>query len=166
MPDAGSLIPAPASLEVGTGPCFRFTPGGCLVTGPSPSPEEIALGVLAADLVGRRVGFPNDLFLGAGGDGQTVLFALDDDAGPPAADARERYPLTVTGDRIELLAPRPAGLVRGLAVVRHFVSVDGVKSLLSVMGDYKLNVLHLHLTDDQGWRIALPSRPLLTERSA
>jgi len=44
--------------------------------------------------------------------------------------------------------------------------VDLVKSVLSAMSEYKMNVLHLHLTDDQGWRIDLPCRPLLTQRSA
>jgi len=199
LPDAIPLVPAPVSLEVSGGPAFQFEPGLRLVTGSTP--EEISLGVLAADLVGRGVGFPIDLIMGAGAEGRIILLVLDQNAGPARADPAERYSLRVTEDLIELAAPRTAGLVRALAtlrqlvvgdpdgwfevpavviedaprypwrglgldVVRHFLSVDLVKRVLSSMSDYKLNMLHLHLTDDQGWRIALPTRPALTERSA
>ncbi|MDG1572372.1 family 20 glycosylhydrolase [Robiginitalea sp. M366] len=50
-----------------------------------------------------------------------------------------------------------------LDVARHFFSVEDVKKYLDVMAYYKLNVLHLHLTDDQGWRIEIKSWPRLTE---
>ncbi|WP_088341813.1 family 20 glycosylhydrolase [Robiginitalea sediminis] len=50
-----------------------------------------------------------------------------------------------------------------LDVARHFFSVEDVKKYLDVMAYYKLNVLHLHLTDDQGWRIEIKSWPKLTE---
>lgn len=50
-----------------------------------------------------------------------------------------------------------------LDVARHFFSVSDVKKYLDVMAYYKLNVLHLHLTDDQGWRIEIKSWPKLTE---
>jgi hexosaminidase len=48
-----------------------------------------------------------------------------------------------------------------LDVARHFFTVDEVKRFLDLIALYKLNVLHLHLTDDQGWRIAIGSRPRL-----
>ena len=50
-----------------------------------------------------------------------------------------------------------------LDVVRHFFEVGDVKRTLDLMALYKLNRLHLHLTDDQGWRIEIPGRPALTE---
>lgn len=53
-----------------------------------------------------------------------------------------------------------------LDVARHFQPVPRVLEVLEVMADLKLNRLHLHLTDDQGWRVALASRPLLAARSA
>jgi hexosaminidase len=53
-----------------------------------------------------------------------------------------------------------------LDVARHFQPVPRVLEVLEVMADLKLNRLHLHLTDDQGWRVQLASRPLLTVRSA
>ncbi|MEJ4088905.1 beta-N-acetylhexosaminidase [Galbibacter orientalis] len=50
-----------------------------------------------------------------------------------------------------------------LDVSRHFFSVDEIKRYIDLMASYKLNVLHLHLTDDQGWRIEIKSWPKLTE---
>jgi hexosaminidase len=50
-----------------------------------------------------------------------------------------------------------------LDVARHFFSVEDVKTLIDQISRYKLNVLHLHLADDQGWRIEIKSWPKLTE---
>ncbi|MGQ7870987.1 beta-N-acetylhexosaminidase [Sunxiuqinia sp. sy24] len=50
-----------------------------------------------------------------------------------------------------------------LDVARHFLGVDDVKHYLDLMAYYKFNVMHLHLTDDQGWRIEIKSWPKLTE---
>ncbi len=49
-----------------------------------------------------------------------------------------------------------------LDVARHFFSVDDVKRLIDIMAYYKYNTLHLHLSDDQGWRIEIKSWPKLT----
>lgn len=49
-----------------------------------------------------------------------------------------------------------------LDVSRHFFGVDVVKRLIDQMSAYKLNRLHLHLSDDQGWRIEIKSWPKLT----
>ncbi|MEM6348200.1 MAG: family 20 glycosylhydrolase [Bacteroidota bacterium] len=50
-----------------------------------------------------------------------------------------------------------------LDVARHFFSVDEVKRFIDQIATYKLNTLHLHLSDDQGWRIEIKSWPKLTE---
>jgi hexosaminidase len=50
-----------------------------------------------------------------------------------------------------------------LDVARHFFGVEDVKRYIDLMATYKLNVLHLHLSDDQGWRIEIKSWPKLTE---
>ncbi|SDD73704.1 beta-N-acetylhexosaminidase [Pedobacter soli] len=47
-------------------------------------------------------------------------------------------------------------------VSRTFYGVEVMKKYMDVMALYKLNVLHLHLTDDQGWRIEIKKYPLLT----
>lgn len=53
-----------------------------------------------------------------------------------------------------------------LDVSRHFFSVEDVKAYIDKMSEYKFNVLHWHLTDDQGWRIEIKSLPKLTEIGA
>ncbi len=50
-----------------------------------------------------------------------------------------------------------------LDVARHFIAVEDVKFYIDQMASLKLNYLHLHLTDDQGWRIEIKSWPKLTE---
>jgi hexosaminidase len=70
-------------------------------------------------------------------------------------------PWTVPGVRID---DRPRFRWRGahLDVSRHFFSVAEVKRYIDLISQYKVNVLHLHLSDDQGWRIAIDSWPRLT----
>ncbi|MDM4766202.1 family 20 glycosylhydrolase [Pelomonas sp. SE-A7] len=53
-----------------------------------------------------------------------------------------------------------------LDVSRHFFSVAEVKAFIDQMARYKFNLLHWHLTDDQGWRIEIKSLPRLTEVGA
>lgn len=48
-------------------------------------------------------------------------------------------------------------------VSRHFFDMDMVKKYLDVMEIHKLNTLHWHLTDDQGWRVEIKKYPKLTE---
>ncbi|SBT45863.1 family 20 glycosylhydrolase [Micromonospora auratinigra] len=60
---------------------------------------------------------------------------------------------------------RPRFPYRGamLDVARHFFSVEDVLRVVDHLARYKLNHLHLHLTDDQGWRIAVDAWPRLAE---
>jgi hexosaminidase len=51
-----------------------------------------------------------------------------------------------------------------LDVSRHFFAVDEVKRYIDLMALHKLNRLHLHLADDQGWRVEIKSWPNLTAR--
>lgn len=59
-------------------------------------------------------------------------------------------------------APRFAWRGMMLDVARHFFGVDDVKRLIDLMALHKLNRLHLHLADDQGWRIEIARWPNLT----
>jgi hexosaminidase len=63
------------------------------------------------------------------------------------------------------IADRPRFAWRGfmLDVARHFFGVADVCRVIDHLAAYKLNVLHLHLSDDQGWRIAVDAWPRLTE---
>ena len=49
-----------------------------------------------------------------------------------------------------------------LDVARHFFTIDEVKRYIDYLAFYKMNVLHLHLSDDQGWRIEMKKWPRLT----
>ena len=49
---------------------------------------------------------------------------------------------------------------------RHFFDVSVVKKYIDLLAFYKMNVLHWHLTEDQGWRLAIDKYPKLTEISA
>ena len=62
------------------------------------------------------------------------------------------------------ITDRPRFAWRGamLDVARHFFTVKEVKQYIDFLAMYKMNVLHLHLSDDQGWRIQIDSRPALT----
>ncbi|MEV6674881.1 beta-N-acetylhexosaminidase [Streptomyces sp. NPDC051162] len=53
-----------------------------------------------------------------------------------------------------------------LDVARHFMPKDGVLRYIDLLAAHKLNVLHLHLTDDQGWRLEIEAFPRLTEVGA
>jgi hexosaminidase len=70
----------------------------------------------------------------------------------------------------------PAGSIRDaprfewrgamLDVARHFFPVEDVKSVVDLLASYKMNRLHLHLSDDQGWRIEIAAHPELTDIGA
>lgn len=63
---------------------------------------------------------------------------------------------------------KPAFAHRGLLLdcCRHFFSAETVKKYIDLLSFYKMNVLHWHLTEDQGWRIEIDAYPKLTEIGA
>ena len=99
---------------------------------------------------------PSGLFYGV----QTIRQLL-----PPSVEHRAALNrrLWMPGVRITD-TPRFAWRGAMLDVSRHFIDADDVKRYIDLMALYKLNRLHLHLADDQGWRIVIASRPNLTER--
>lgn len=98
---------------------------------------------------------PAGLFYGA----QTLRQLL-----PPAVEhqgrqrAAWRLPVGTITDR-----PRFEWRGAMLDVARHFFDVDTVRRYIDLLAMYKINRLHLHLSDDQGWRIEIRSWPRLTE---
>lgn len=60
-------------------------------------------------------------------------------------------------------APRFAYRALMIDPARHYWKIDDIKKYIDVMAHYKFNYLHLHLTDDQGWRIEIKKYPKLTE---
>ncbi|MFD7238117.1 beta-N-acetylhexosaminidase [Streptomyces syringium] len=63
-------------------------------------------------------------------------------------------------------APRFAWRGAMLDVARHFLPKGDVLAYVDLLAAHKLNVLHLHLTDDQGWRLEIKRHPRLTEVGA
>jgi hexosaminidase len=157
------LVPAPVSVDL--------LPGTFLLQGEHQlrrridrtlSGEEYVLDVYDRG-VAIRAGGNAGLFYGF----QTLLQLL-----PPERLARARRSLADelrTGGPVELprvhIEDEPAYPWRGfmLDVARHFFPAPFILKLIDQLAAHKLNVLHLHLTDDQGWRIPIPGYPKLTE---
>ncbi|SDT81456.1 hexosaminidase [Streptomyces sp. TLI_053] len=113
---------------------------------------------LTADADGVRIAAraPEGLFRGTQTLRQLLPPRIESPA--PVADGREWTLAPVT------VEDRPRYRYRGamLDVARHFFTPAEVKGFIDRLALYKLNHLHLHLTDDQGWRIEIPARPALT----
>jgi len=64
-----------------------------------------------------------------------------------------------------IIKDKPAFAYRGahFDVCRHFFTIDEVKRFIDMVNLHKVNVLHWHLTEDQGWRIEIKQFPKLTE---
>ncbi|HTE49944.1 MAG TPA: family 20 glycosylhydrolase [Kofleriaceae bacterium] len=97
---------------------------------------------------------------------QTLRQLVPVDADLAAAD-REGRPGEITLPEVHI-ADAPGFVYRGmhLDVARHFQPKETVEKLLDLMAYYKLNKLHLHLTDDEGWRLEIPGIPELTSFGA
>ncbi|WP_433793693.1 family 20 glycosylhydrolase [Actinoplanes sp. CA-252034] len=119
-------------------------------------------------------------------DGAIVL-ALDESL------AAEAYRLEITATGVTLAGGSPQGVFWGvqtllqfgtelpggviedhpryayrgamLDLARHFFTVAEIKAHVDLLVQFKINHLHLHLTDDQGWRLEIPGWPRLTEVS-
>jgi hexosaminidase len=142
---AGASIPSGAiSLEL----------GDAAITGA----EAYELSV-ASDRVTIRANQPAGLFYGVQSFRQLLPAFIEYEAVRPD----KTRPVVAPAGRI---ADGPRFAWRGamLDVSRHFLSLDDVKRYVDLMSLYKLNRLHLHLADDQGWRIEITSWPNLTAR--
>jgi hexosaminidase len=82
-----------------------------------------------------------------------------------SAPSTARTTVAVEGAEIED-APRFGWRGMGLDLSRHFFPKEFVLKLVDLASLHKLNVLHLHLTDDQGWRAEIDGYPGLTEVGA
>lgn len=103
---------------------------------------------------------PAGLFYGM----QTIFQLLPKDAeGNNGLEAKSRWSIPAV-----TITDKPRFGWRGLMfdVSRHFFTKQEVKQFIDEMVRYKFNLLHLHLTDDQGWRIQIKSLPQLTDIGA
>jgi len=96
------------------------------------------------------------LFWGA----QTIRQLVGPEAGSAAPSKREIPCVRITD------SPRYAWRGLLLDCCRHFMTKDFVKRYIDLLAYHKMNVLHWHLTEDQGWRIAIRKYPRLTEVGA
>ncbi|WP_258725348.1 beta-N-acetylhexosaminidase [Cellulomonas sp. NS3] len=89
-------------------------------------------------------------------------------SGGPAGEHYGRVTLSAL-DRVPLgtIVDGPRFAWRGvmLDTARHFMPKDFVLRLVDLLAEHKLNVLQLHLTDDQGWRLQITQHPRLTDLS-
>ena len=88
------------------------------------------------------------------------------------ADGRNTFAQILAGSQGAIPAvtihdyPKYAWRGMHVDVARHFLEVAELEKLIDVMALHRLNVLHLHLTDDQGWRVEIKGYPRLTEVAA
>ncbi|MFJ4813542.1 beta-N-acetylhexosaminidase [Streptomyces longwoodensis] len=147
-----------AALGLPLRPGAPDAPGGVrLVLDDTLGAEAYRLDVVATQGVEIRGGDPAGVFWGA----QTLRQLLGPDAfrrAPVRPGTRQGLPHLRVED-----APRFPWRGVLLDVARHFLPKDGVLRQLDLMAAHKLNVLHLHLTDDQGWRVEIRRHPRLTE---
>ncbi|WP_199434597.1 beta-N-acetylhexosaminidase [Qaidamihabitans albus] len=155
MPGFGALLPRPVSV--------RPAPGECLLD-PAARPEVVLVPELPAE--GYRLEIGRDGVRITAADAAGACHAeqtLRQLKGPDAFRAANihsgpwRLPCGVVTDH-------PRFRWRGclLDVARHFRTKAEVLRFTDLLATHKLNVLHLHLTDDQGWRPEIPRYPRLT----
>jgi hypothetical protein len=190
-PPAPALIPRPAALTLTDG-AFPLGSARRIVLDPDEPPIRAAGERLAALLArtGRSVPLATattpaefDLVLTAPAAGPltdeshaltitptTTLVTAGSPAGLTRALATldQLTPADATAWPALALTDRPRFAWRGVLVdvARHFRSAAWMKKLLDAMALHKLNVLHWHLTDDQGWRVPIRSRPKLVTAPA
>lgn len=148
---------AAASGSGSTPPQVRLVLGEAAGPQGATSPERYTLEVSPKGVV-LTAATPQGLFLGA-----ITLLQLAGVALPGAGRPAEHAP-AVPATRVDD-APRYGWRGLSLDIARHFYGPPVLRRVVDVLASYKLTVLHLHLTDDQGWRLEMPSRPLLTEIS-
>ncbi|MEU5215717.1 beta-N-acetylhexosaminidase [Streptomyces sp. NPDC020807] len=125
------------------------------------APEAYRLHVLVDQSVEITGGGPAGVFWGA----QTLRQLLGPDAFGTAPEAGRKPPAALLTQAVED-APRFGWRGLLLDVARHFLPKDDVLRYVDLLAAHKLNVLHLHLTDDQGWRVEIKRHPRLTEVGA
>ena len=128
------------------------------ITRAGPAEEDAYELIITPERATLSAGTASGLFYGA----QTIRQLL-----PAYVEYTAAYlhPLTLPTGRISD-APRFEWRGAMLDVTRHFFPPEDVKRYVDYLAMYKMNRLHLHLSDDQGWRIEIPGRPRLTEIGA
>ena len=136
-----------------------------------PAPKSYKLSELPHKPLGQlpRVeyfrGLPSESYLIEVKD-DTVWIGYGDKAGLFYADVTLAQLAEDT--QISLISDAPDLPHRALMldIVRNYYPADSIMRVIDVMASLKLNVLHLHLSDDEGWRIEIPALPQLTQNGS
>ncbi|BAL91467.1 putative beta-N-acetylhexosaminidase [Actinoplanes missouriensis 431] len=160
------MIPRPHSVRPEQGH-LSISDGGIRVREDAALPREGYVLDTTGDVAELRGGSAAGLHYG-----RQTLDRLATPGSPLAPGARDSSP--APGARDSSLVPRvriedaPRFEWRGvlLDVARHFMPVPDVLKFVDLLAFHRLNVLHLHLTDDQGWRFEVPGWPRLTSVGA
>jgi hexosaminidase len=150
-PATGYPLAIESAGGAGAGPAIRL-----VLTAPSaPATDERYSLTVASDGVRLSAASPAGLFRGV----QTLRQLL-----PAAVESHMILKQTWSIPAVTIQdAPRFPWRGAMLDVARHFFTVKEVKQYIDALALYKMNVLHLHLSDDQGFRVVIDSRPKLTE---
>jgi len=184
MVTALPVVPLPVSVERTPGGSFRLSESTALSGEPDASAALRRILRAVGAPIGRDAGdTTGDVHFVVDGDGAPESYRLVADADGVRIAAADAAGLFYGVQTLGQLLTRDAGAwsvpavrvsdaprfaYRGvmLDVARHFHPVATVEAYIDRAAALKFNHLHLHLTDDQGWRLEIPSRPLLTERAS
>ncbi|GIF15391.1 beta-N-acetylhexosaminidase [Actinoplanes teichomyceticus] len=177
------MVPAPVSVRPDPAATFPIVPGTTVSASPDAAAVAARLATALHEVTGHPVG------LGAGGPIRLELDGVREH-GPEGY----RLEITGSGVVLRALTPAglfwgvqtlrqlaagdgvlPGGVIEDrprfayraamLDLARHFFTPAEIRAHLDLLVQFKINHLHLHLTDDQGWRLEIPGRPRLTEVS-
>lgn len=180
-----ALVPAPAQLVLADAAPFALTADVAIRAGADIADElrrQVAA-LTGVDLSPADGGGETRIVLSLGHDGPPESYRLRSDAASVkviGADAAGLFygvqtlvqAISARGGQWVVpameIVDTPRFAYRGvmLDVARHFLDVETVCGYIDRAAGLKFNALHLHLTDDQGWRLQLHSRPLLTQKAA
>lgn len=174
------LIPCPAKMNVESGQFLLNA--NTAVTGDSVFSNEVAwlsgrLQLTAADPRKNRIlltsegaaALPDEGYqLQVDADGAIIRAATAAGAFYGCQTLRQLVSPQTKGIHYLQITDAPRYAWRGLMldVSRHFFDQAAVIRMLDWMSDFKLNRLHLHLTDNEGWRLEIPQYPALTQIGA
>lgn len=178
-----AVVPAPSSIEAGSGAPFRLTETTSLAGDADATATLAALVVARTGLTLATADGAADVELRVTPGGAPESYRIDVAEGSvvvTGADAAGLfYGVQTLGQLIArdgagwslpavTIEDAPRFAYRGLMldVARHFHPVEVVKGCIDRVSSLKMNALHLHLTDDQAWRIQLDSRSELVERAS
>jgi hexosaminidase len=123
-------------------------------------PEAYRLEITARGIVISATGGAGLLY------GAVTLWQMLTPGGGSPAAAAQTFPAQTL--HAQTIRDAPAYPWRGLMLdsARHFQSTAFIRSMIDTMAMHKMNVLHWHLTDDQGWRVEILKYPRLTSVGA